>query len=336
MIESNNGLSRRLPLTVLRLQRMLDVSSKGGECRQEVDETDELTNELVQVAPNMRAGGSHLQATSNQEEEERNKEWTRELCEIRRMVEFLVRQKRVAVRRLERLEKEKDEEKDEEQDASLTEALADKTVVPEPVVDKEFVDMEFVDKGFGFGKVHSGEVVFIHASVVQGAEHLTIGTDTRVQVVSEGARAQGYRACARGRRRRTWRGQVREADSRTGSPVRDEGLRGVRPPAWLTRRARRCTERPAARNGQPFLLDCHSDRGKSFPRGSEFFLREQSLRQPRRRVEVEQRQPRESEKPRHCGNDSKSRRKVRENSSRDIRVGDRRKETNSRRSTGGR
>ena len=37
-----------------------------------MDETDELTDELVQMAPNMGAGGSHPQATSNQEEEERN------------------------------------------------------------------------------------------------------------------------------------------------------------------------------------------------------------------------------------------------------------------------
>ena len=87
-----------------------------GEYRQEVDETDELTDEvcvllpgkeLVQVAPNMRAGGSHPKATSNQE-------WTGELCKIRRMVEFLVRQERaldvktdVAVRWLVRMRDER-------------------------------------------------------------------------------------------------------------------------------------------------------------------------------------------------------------------------------------
>ena len=54
----------------------------------------------------------------------------------------------------------------------------------------------FVDKGFGFGRVPTGEVVFIHASVVRGAEVLTIGTDAWVQVVHDDARAQGgYRAC---------------------------------------------------------------------------------------------------------------------------------------------
>ena len=89
---------------------------QGREYRQDVDETDKLTDEPVQVAPNMGAGGSRSQATSNQEEEERNQEWTRELREIRRVVGFLVRWERkldvkadVSVRRLERLENENDE-----------------------------------------------------------------------------------------------------------------------------------------------------------------------------------------------------------------------------------
>ena len=114
------------------------------------------------------------------------------------MVEFLVRQERKldvkTVRRLEWLEKENDEQEDEEREASLTQALSDKTKVAELVVDKWFVD-----KGFGFGKVHTGRIVFIHRSAVVGAEVLTIGTDALVQVVSDDARAQGrYRA------RRAW------------------------------------------------------------------------------------------------------------------------------------
>ena len=71
-------------------------------------------------------------------------------------------------------------------ESSLPEALADKTKVVKLLVDKWFVD-----KGFGFGKVPSGEVVFIHASAVQGAEVLMIGTEAWVQVVSDDARAQG-------------------------------------------------------------------------------------------------------------------------------------------------
>ena len=49
----------------------------------------------------------------------------------------------------------------------------------------------FVDKGYGFGKAPTGEIVFIHASAVQGAEVLTIGIDAWVQVVNDDARAQG-------------------------------------------------------------------------------------------------------------------------------------------------
>ena len=114
------------------------------------------------------------------------------------MVEFLVRRERkldvksdVAVRRLERLEREHSQLEDEEREASLQDALADRTKVVKLVVDKWFVD-----KGFGFGKAPTGEVVFIHASVVRGAEVLTIGTDAWVQVMHDDARAQGgYRAC---------------------------------------------------------------------------------------------------------------------------------------------
>ena len=47
---------------------------------------------------------------------------------------------------------------------------------------KVVVDKWFVDKGYGFGKAPKGEIVFIHASAVQGAEVLTIGTDAWVQV----------------------------------------------------------------------------------------------------------------------------------------------------------
>ena len=113
--------------------------------------------------------------------------------EIRQMVEFLVRRERkldvktdVAVRRLERLERDKDEQDDHDREASMTEALADKTKVVKLVVDKWFVD-----KGFGFGRSPTGDIVFIHASVVHGGEVLMIGTDAWAQVVSDTARAEG-------------------------------------------------------------------------------------------------------------------------------------------------
>ena len=66
----------------------------------------------------------------------------------------------------------------EEREASFPDALADRTKVEKFVVDKWFVN-----KGFRFGRVPTGEVIFIHASVVQGAEVLTIGTDALEQVV---------------------------------------------------------------------------------------------------------------------------------------------------------
>ena len=119
--------------------------------------------------------------------------WTKELTEIRQMVEFLVRRERkldvktdMAVRRLERLEREQDEQDDHDREASMTEALADKTKVVKLVVDKWFVD-----KGFGFGRSPTGDIVFIHSSVVHGGEVLMIGTDAWAQVVSDNARAEG-------------------------------------------------------------------------------------------------------------------------------------------------
>ena len=62
---------------------------QGGEHRHKEDETDTQGpgSELVKVAPNMGAGGSHPQATMDQE-------WAKELREIRRMVEFLVQRER--------------------------------------------------------------------------------------------------------------------------------------------------------------------------------------------------------------------------------------------------
>ena len=154
-----------------------------------------------------------VQATA---EEERIVDWTEDLREIRRMVEFLVRRERkldvkadVAVRRLARLEKEHSQLEDEEREASLPDALADRTKVAKLVVDKGFVD-----KGFGFGRVPTGEVIFIHASVVRGAEVLMIGTDAWVQVVRDNTRAQGVSSMQslgtrRGKRRETKRGQAK-------------------------------------------------------------------------------------------------------------------------------
>ena len=113
------------------------------------------------------------------------------------MLGVLVRRERsaenkaeVAARRLDRMEREPTEADDAEHEANLQEALANQSKAVKVVVDKWFVD-----KGYGFGKAPTGEIDFIHASAVQGAELLTIGTDAWVQVVNDDARGQWeYRA----------------------------------------------------------------------------------------------------------------------------------------------
>ena len=187
----------------------------------------------------MEAGGSHLQGTT---EEERIADWTQDLREIRRMVEFLAHRERkldvkAEVRRLQRLEKERSQLEDEEHEASLLGAFADRTKVVKLVVDKWFVN-----KGFGFGQVPTGEVVFILASVVRGAALLTSGTDAWVQVVHDDARAQGgHRACKawrhaawkaeRDKERASRVAQASKASSgingRAGSKVGEGSLQGV-------------------------------------------------------------------------------------------------------------
>ena len=92
----------------------------------------------------------------------------------------------MAARRLERLERESTQLEDEERETSLGEALADRTKVAKLVVHKWFVG-----KGYGYGRAPTGEVVFIHASVVQGAEVLVLGTEAWTEVVSDHARAEG-------------------------------------------------------------------------------------------------------------------------------------------------
>ena len=191
---------------------------QGGEHRREEDETDAQVpgSELVQVAPNMGAGGSHPQATMDQERD-------KELREIRRMVEFLVHRERkldvktdVAARRLERLERESSQLEDEEREASLEEALTDHAKVVKLTVDKWFVD-----KGFGFGRAPSGEVVFIHASVVQGAEVLVVGSEAWTQVVSDHARAEGGYRARKAWGQRAWKEEKdRERASRAAQQVR--------------------------------------------------------------------------------------------------------------------
>ena len=251
---------------------------QGGESRLEVDETRERHAAdkgeglgLLPVAPNMEAGGSHLQATA---EEEQIVDWAQDLREIRRMVEFLVRRERkldakadVAVRRLERLEREHSQLEDEDREASFQDALADRTKVVKLVVDKWFVD-----KGFGFGKAPTGEVVFIHATVVRGAEVLTIGTDAghaRRRSSPGGVSSMqslGARRVERGKRQGEGKQSGRTSktsssvDGRAGSPVGEEGLRGMQPSSGLARRARR---RRTAAHQQPLFCRQQSSSSRS-------------------------------------------------------------------------
>ena len=146
-----------------------------------------------------------------------------DLKEMKKMLEFLVRRERkvdvkteVAVKKLERLEKERDEQDDKEREASLKEALADKTRVVKLVVDKWFVE-----KGFGCGKVPTDEIVFIHASVVHGGEVLMIGTDAWVQVVNDEARVGRGDRARNASGRKAWKEEKdREKANRVAQQVR--------------------------------------------------------------------------------------------------------------------
>ena len=192
---------------------------QGGEHRREEDETDAQVPGKRVGPGGAKHGGrwlTHPQATMDQG-------WDKELREIRRMIEFLVNWERkldiktdVAARRLEMLEIENSQFEDEERETSLEGALTDRTKVVKLTVDKWFVD-----KGFGFGKAPTGEVVFIHASAVQGAEVLVVGTDAWTQVVSDHARAEGGYRARKAWGQRAWKEEKdRERASRAAQQVR--------------------------------------------------------------------------------------------------------------------
>ena len=146
-----------------------------------------------------------------------------ELLQVREQVGVLVRRERcaevkteVAARRLDRMEREKDDTDDAEREANLQEALTDQSKVVKLIVDKWFVD-----KGFGFGRAETGEIVFVHASVVQGAEVLMVGTDAWAQVVNDHARAEGGYRARRAWGRNAWRQEKeREKANRVAQQVR--------------------------------------------------------------------------------------------------------------------
>ena len=165
-----------------------------------------------------------------------------ELAHVRKLLGVLVRTEtcaetkaEIAARRLDRMEQEQHEADDAEHEANLQEALSSQSKVV-----KVHVDKWFVDKGYGFGKAPTGEVVFIHASTVQGAEVLTIGTDAWVQVVNDDARAQGRYRAKRAWGRDTWKA---ERDKDQANKVAQQVRRAAALTAELAARPEKKTAR---------------------------------------------------------------------------------------------
>ena len=179
-------------------QEMTRSLVQGGESML-VDETDaQAERKMIQVVHAEWA--EELREVRKKFADDMASEMTdpkNELAHVRELLGVLVRRERcaetkaeIAARRPDRMEREQHDADDAEHEANLQEALTNQSKAVKVLVDKWFVD-----KGYGFGKAPTGEIVFIHASAVQGAEVLTIGTDAWVQVVNDDARAQvGYRA----------------------------------------------------------------------------------------------------------------------------------------------
>ena len=205
--------------------------ASGDEAEDGPDKEQEITRSLVQGEESMLVDETDAQAPERELVQAVHAEWARELREVRKkfaddvasdisdvenelahvreMVGVLVRRERsaehkaeVATRRLDRMEREQTEADVAEHEANLQEALANQSKAVKVLVDKWFVD-----KGYGFGKAPTGEIVFIHASAVQGAEVLTIGTDAWVQVVNDDARAQGGCRAKRAWGRNAWKAE---------------------------------------------------------------------------------------------------------------------------------
>ena len=204
--------------------------ASGDESEDESDKEQEMTRCLVQGGESMLVDETDAESPGRQMVQV-HAEWAQELREVRKkfaddvasdisdvknelahvreMFEVLVRRERsvetkaeIAARRLDRMEREQHEADDAEHEANLQEVLANQSKAVKVLVDKWFVD-----KGYGFGKAPTGEIVFIHASAVQGAEVLTIGTDAWVQVVNDDARAQGGYRAKRAWGRNAWKAE---------------------------------------------------------------------------------------------------------------------------------
>ena len=134
----------------------------------------------------------------------------KDLAHVRELLGVLVHRERcaetkakIAARRLDRMERERHEADDAELRSQPSRSPR------EPVEGREGASRQMGSstRGYGFGKAPTGEIVFIHASAVQGAEVLTIGTDAWVQVVNDDARAQEEYRAERAWERDTWKAE---------------------------------------------------------------------------------------------------------------------------------
>ena len=206
--------------------------ASGDEAEDGSDKEQEMTRCLVQGGESMLVDETDAESPGRQMVQVVHAEWSQELREVqkkfaddmasemtdvknelahvREMLGVLVRRERsaetkaeIAARRLDRMEREQTEADDVEHEANLQEALANQSKAVKVVVDKWFVD-----KGYGFGRAPTGEIVFIHASTVQGAEVLTIG-ERRCSSPGEVSSKESLGAETRGRPRGTKRMRTR-------------------------------------------------------------------------------------------------------------------------------
>ena len=205
------------------------MSPSGDEAEDEPNKEQETTRSLVQGLESMLMGKTDARSPGHEMVQVIYAEWSQELREVQRkfaddmasemtdakndlahvreLLGVLVRSERcnetkaeIAAKRLDTMEREQHEADDAEHEANLEKALANQSKAVKVLVDKWFVD-----KGYGFGKAPTGEIVFIHAGAVQGAEVLTIGTDP--WVVSDDAGAQGGYRAGRAWGRNAWKAE---------------------------------------------------------------------------------------------------------------------------------
>ena len=229
--------------------------ASGDEAEDGSDKEQEITRSLVQGGESMLVDETDAQAPERElvqavhDVASDMSDVKNELAHVREMVGVLVRRERsaehkaeAATRRLDRMEREQTEADDAEHEANLQEALANQSKAVKVLVDKWFVDK-------GFGKAPTGEIVFIHASAVQGAEVLTIGTDAWVQVVNDDARAQGRYRAKRAWGRNAWKA---ERDKENANKVAQQVRRAAALTAELAAQSEKKT---AAVCDQPPGLD---------------------------------------------------------------------------------